>query len=182
MWGDGGHVIATSIERGAALSTAIIPQRLFAPPAAVSVPKGTQVFTFDAATLNLHTPGAATSGPITTTTDGVFGDRAGAGASAVGSVRPPRRRALRARGRGDHHARPAAGARLHGRGRRGHGAAQGHDREGRRGGRGVRVVSDPLDTLLARDSDVPPEVDEPEVDDPGDEPADDVETDQEEAS
>ena len=73
MWGDGGHVIATSIERGAALSTAIIPQRLFAPPAAVSVPKGTQVFTFDAATLNLHTPGAATSGPITTTTDGVLG-------------------------------------------------------------------------------------------------------------
>ena len=43
-------------------------------------------------------------------------------------------------------------------------------------------MSDPLDTLLTRDSDVPPEADEPEIDDPGDEPADDIETDPEEKS
>jgi len=70
MWGDGSRVAVTLMERGAALSTAILPRRIVA--ASVKVPAGVLVYTFDAGTLAFKLPGTPAPAEILTTTDGVF--------------------------------------------------------------------------------------------------------------
>lgn len=59
----GGVIFATVLERGAAMSTAVLPVRTYSPPATVSIPKGTDTFAFDLEALAL-VPGKKTGGKI----------------------------------------------------------------------------------------------------------------------
>jgi hypothetical protein len=68
-WGDATRVVATIVQKGSALSTAIVPGVVYAPPVSVTVPKGAQIFTYDPDALNLRVPPPVLSEPLTTTAD-----------------------------------------------------------------------------------------------------------------
>jgi hypothetical protein len=74
VWGNSSQVIATWIERGAALSTSVIQVAGYAPVATATIPRGTQVFAYDAAAITLAGAGRTTADG-TASVDGSFAVR-----------------------------------------------------------------------------------------------------------